>query len=134
MDPNPIRPSRGKARGRPPIPIIGQPGTQSNQPPGVQGFPPMHPPQSASQISQSGIRGPRPTNTPAQPVQLGAMPRPPRQIPPRGGQSQRPPRPLGPRPTSYMENAPQGAIQGSISGVIITLNFTRCKIQFFMYY
>lgn len=83
MDPNPIRPMRGKARGRPQMPNMA-----ANQ----QG--PMPPrPQFTSQ--------PRPIQI-APPTQPG-MNRPPRPMPPRpSGMVQRAPYtrpPLGPRPT-----------------------------------
>jgi len=91
----PIRPSRGKARGRPQFPIIQ---------PGVSNLPPQ------------GIRGPRPTisqpipsSQPLQTPVTGTMPRPPRSMPPRptGGPQQRAPRPLGLRSGMSTDNLPR---------------------------
>jgi len=87
----PIRPSRGKARGRPQFPI--------NQP-GVPGL---------SNLPLQGVRAPRPTISqpiPSQTPVTGTMPRPPRPMPPRptGAPQQRAPRPLGPRPGISSDN------------------------------
>lgn len=85
MDPNPIRPMRGKARGRPQLPNIGA-NQQATIPPRPQFT--------------------RPTQITAQPIQQPMQPgmnRPPRPMPPRpsGMLLQRAPRPsLGPRPSS----------------------------------
>lgn len=106
----PIRPSRGKARGRPQFP--------TNQP-GVTG---------SSNLPPQGIRGSRPTT--AQPILSSQslqtpvtdtmsrpprpMPRPPRPMPPRptGAPHQRAPRPLGPRPMMSTDNLPRPGMSG----------------------
>jgi hypothetical protein len=123
---DPIRPSRGKARGRPQIPI-NQPGISS----------------LTSSLPQ-GIRGPRPTilqpTQSSQPLQAPTtgvgMQRPPRLMPPRPpgtAPQQRAPRPLGPRPgitsdTTASKNDP-------MEGVRIYFQFhniyTYIYVQFF---
>ena len=115
----PIRPSRGKARGRPQVP--------TNQP-GVSGLPNL-PPQ--------GIRGPRPlisqpihsqqplhSSQPLQTPVTGAnILRPPRQMPPRptGAPQPRAPRPLAPRPKISVDIATKQ--QDPMAGVRILLKF-----------
>ncbi|XP_060846985.1 piwi-like protein Siwi [Rhopalosiphum padi] len=112
---DPIRPSRGKARGRPQIPI--------NQP-------------VISSLTSSlpqGIRGPRPTilqpTQSSQPLQAPTtgvgMQRPPRLMPPRPpgtAPQQRAPRPLGPRPgitpdTTAPTNDPMEGVQQVTEGL-----------------
>jgi len=99
----PIRPSRGKARGRPQFP--------TNQP-GVSG---------SSNLPPQGIRGSRPTTSQPMPSSqslqtpvTGTMPRPPRPMPPRpaGAPQQRAPRPLGPRPVMSTDNLPRPGMSG----------------------
>lgn len=128
-----IRPSRGKARGRPQV---------ATNPPGVSGFPQVRTNQPGLSGLPQGVRGPRPIHaTPSlQPPITGlrptssqllhstqplptpitgvAMQRPPRQMQPRaaGPPQQRAPRPLGPRPvvSSDQSTAPR---QDPMAGV-----------------
>jgi len=132
-----IRPSRGKARGRPQV--------ATNPPPGVSGFPQIPTNQQGLSGLPQGVRGPRPIHTTPslQPPITGPRPtssqpihstqplptpitgvtmqRPPRQMQPRaaGPPQQRAPRPLGPRPvvSSDQSTAPR---QDPMAGVRIS--------------
>lgn len=103
MDPNPIRPTRGKARGRPVLP---QSLVQPGQPQDISSF-----------------RNPRPVqpNVPAQPIQqpistTGTRPlRQPLQRP--VGPVARTPRPMGPRPGSIGDAGSSTVEQGPPQGV-----------------
>lgn len=98
MDPNPIRPMRGRSRGRPQLPNMAANQTGNPIPPRPQ-FTPQ----------------PRPIQITAQPIQQVIQPgmnRPPRPMPPRPSNMpiQRAPRPpLGPRPPSggHVVSAPK---------------------------
>lgn len=151
-----IRPSRGKARGRPqvasnPSGVSGFPQVPTNQQ-GLSGLPQV----STHQQRLSGVRGPRPIHstpslqppitgprpTSSQPIHSSqplptpitgvAMQRPPRQMQPRaaGVPQQRAPRPLGPRPivSSDLSTAPQ---QDPMAGVSISL---KCHIIYIYLY
>lgn len=99
MDPNSIRPTRGRARGRP---VFSSTPATRPPPTTVQGLHATQPPSQAMQSTQPAQ--PMHSTHPSQPIrstQPGlSMPRPPRQMPPRlpSGLQQRAPRPsFGPR-------------------------------------
>lgn len=103
MEPNPIRPSRGKARGRPSLPRIevNQP-SQSIQHQGIQSSRPTLPmPPTINLMSSSQTTRPR----------MGIMPRPPRQMPPRPINTLQPSRALGPRPMGNLGESSSGLEQ-----------------------
>lgn len=113
MDPNPIRPTRGKARGRPQF--ASTPATRGPPPiltnvQGIRSAQPSQASQSTQQAQQPIQQAQQPTHSTQspqsihstqpsqQPLQQGVglnMQRPPRQMPPRlpGGPQQRAPRP-----------------------------------------
>jgi len=116
----PIRPSRGKARGRPQFPTI-QPGVSS-----LLNLPPQ------------GMRGPRPTishpipSSQQTPV-TGSIPWPPRSMPPPTGISQqKAPRPLGPRSEITGNVDYTDLKQNLITGVRISFKFHVLYIHLYV--
>lgn len=99
MDPNPIRPTRGKARGRPVMP----PGQQTRTP---------RPIQSTAQSAQL-----QPVHQQPPTVQSGiaGMPRAPRQMPPRlPSTSQQVPRPIASSHRPTFSGDTEGVVQDEV--------------------
>lgn len=97
MEPNPIRPSRGKARGRPGRPVF--PNIEGANQPSSRPTLPMPP--TINLMSSSQTAQPR----------MGNMPRPPRQMPPRPISTIHPSRALGPRPIGNIGESSSGLEQ-----------------------
>lgn len=122
MDPNPIRPTRGKARGRPVLPP--SLGSQSGQPqdnPSFQSPRPMQPNVQAQPL--------QPTRSIQQPISSVGMARPPRQPLARpAGPSTRTPRPMGPKPEGGGDVASSTvgqSLSSEVRGPFILLNTCR---------